>query len=86
MGGRKYRSTNYFSPNDSNTICDVTGFKVKFSGVLERWDHFRMIPEAWNPREAQDFPVVPTPQVTYKDVRTEQVCPSEDAIDGPPIV
>ena len=71
--GHKYKSTNYFSPNDSNTICDTTGFKVKRSGVLRRWEGFYVIPEAFHPRQPQDFPVVPVTQQVYKDVRTESL-------------
>ena len=71
--GRSYKSTNYFSPNDSNTICDSTGFKVKRSQVLKRWEGFYVIPEAYHPRQPQDFPIVPVPQVTYGDVRIESL-------------
>ena len=71
--GRKYRSTNTFSPNDSNTICDITGFKVKRSQVLRRWEGFYVIPEAWHPRQPQDFPVIPVKQQVFEDVRTENL-------------
>lgn len=71
--GRKYRTTNYFSPNDSNTVCDVTGFKVKRSQVLKRWEGFFVIPEAYHPRQPQDFPVIPTPQQVFEDVRIENL-------------
>ena len=71
--GRKHATTNYFSPNDSNTICDVTGFKVKRSQVVKRWEGFMVIPDAFHPRQPQDFPVVPVKQQVYEDVRTEQV-------------
>jgi hypothetical protein len=70
--GRKYRSTNYFSPNDSNTIDDVTGFKRKRSQMKKRWEGF-MTDEGWHPRQPQDLPVIPQPQKVYEDVRTEQV-------------
>lgn len=69
--GRKYRSMNYFSPNDTNTICDVTGFKVKRGQTLKRWEGYRVIPEAWHPRQPQDFPPVLIEQKTYDDVRFE---------------
>jgi len=71
--GRRYVSTNTFSPNDSNTICDTTGFKVKRSQVSKRWEGFYVIPEAWHPRQPQDFPPKLVKQTVYKDVRTEQV-------------
>jgi hypothetical protein len=77
--GRKYKSTNFFSPNDSNTICDTTGFKVKKSQVLRRWEGFYVIPEAFHPRQHQDFPVVPVTQQVYKDVRTESL-DTDDAL------
>jgi len=71
--GRKYKSTNYFSPNDSNTICDLTGFKVKRSQVLKRWEGFYVIPEAFHPRQPQDFPVIPVKQQVFEDVRIENL-------------
>lgn len=83
--GRQYVSNTYFSPNDSNTFCDVTGFKVKLSEVSRRWEGFYVIPAAWNPRQPQDFPVVPTPQKVYKNSRSEQVL-AEGAVTPPPIV
>lgn len=73
MGGRGFKKINTFSPWDSNTYCDVTNFKVKFSEVERRWEGFFVIPEAWHQRMSQDFPVVPTPQHVYKNVRNEQV-------------
>ena len=69
----KYRSNNYFSPNDSNTICDVTGFKKKKSEVVKRWDGFFVIPEAWHPQQPQDFPVDIGPQKIFDDIREEDL-------------
>ena len=69
--GRSYRPVSTFSPHDSNTICDVTGFKVKRSAVERRWEGFYVIAAAWHPRQPQDIPVIPDPQKTYKDVRTQ---------------
>lgn len=86
MGGRRYTTTNYFNAWDSNTICDFTGFKVKKSGVIRQWEGWYGIPEAWRPRQPQDFPVVPIKQKIYKNVRNEQVFPSEEAQTFPPIV
>ena len=71
--GRKYHSTNYFSPWDSNTICDVTGHKVKLSQVMRRWEGFMVIPEAFHPRQPQDFPVTPVKQMTFPEVRVESL-------------
>lgn len=71
--GRGYKHVNTFSPNDSNTICDITGFKVKRSQVLKRWEGFYVIDAAWHPRQPQDRPVIPDPQKTYKDVRTQEL-------------
>lgn len=69
MGGRAYKSTNYFSPGDCNTICDRTGFKVKMSGVKKEWTGYFVIPEAHNERHPQDFPVTPTTQKVFPDSR-----------------
>ena len=78
---RRYLHLNYFSPNDSNTICDLTGFQVKRSQVLERWEGFRVLPAAWHPRQRQDYPPKIVKQTVYKDVRTEQV-EAEGAVAG----
>ena len=79
--GRGYKHVNTFSPNDSNTICDVTGFKVKRSQVLRRWEGFYTIDKGWHPRQTQDTTIIPDPQKTYKDVRTQ----SEDETAADPI-
>lgn len=71
--GRKFKSFNTFSQSDSNTICDITGFKVKRSQVLKRWDGFYVIADAYHPRHPQDYPVVPVPQYTFDDIRTEDL-------------
>jgi hypothetical protein len=71
-GGRNYRKNpKPFKAHDSNTICDVTGFRVKMSNVLRRWEGFYVIRPAWNPRQPQDFPVVPTKQRIFKDSRKD---------------
>ena len=69
--GRSFKPISTFSPNDSNTICDITGFKVKRSQVLRRWEGLYVIDAAWHNRQPQDTPVIPDPQKTYKDVRTQ---------------
>lgn len=81
--GRGYKHVSSFSPNDSNSICDLTGQKRKLSELMQRWDGFFMIPKGWNPREAQDFPITAQRQQVYKDARSEQAQPSEAA--QPPI-
>jgi len=70
--GRKYHSTNYFSPFDSNTIDDVTGFKRKRSQMKRRWEGF-LTDEGYHPRQPQDFPVVPVVQQTFNDIRIESL-------------
>lgn len=82
--GRSYKPTNYFSPNDSNTVCDLTGFKVKRSEVMRRWEGFFVIPEAWHPRQPQDLPVIPVKQHVFDDIRTELL--DTDAIQSFDIV
>jgi len=74
--GRGYKHIGDFSASDSNTICDITGFKTKRSQVLKRWEGFYTLPDAWHPRQPQDRPVTPEPQKVYSDVRTQ----SEDEV------
>lgn len=69
----RLRQYNHFNPHDSNTICDVTGFKVKMSEVRERWEGFYVVDNAWNPRQPQDFPVVPEKQRTIPNSRQEDL-------------
>jgi hypothetical protein len=83
--GRQFRAINTFSANDSNTICDLTGFKVKMSEVKRRWEGFYVLSSAWHPRQPQDFPVIPQPQHVHKNVRIEQV-EAEGAVDSFDIV
>lgn len=70
--GRRYHSTNYFSPHDSNTIDDITGFKRKRSQMKLRWEGW-LTDEGWHPRQPQDFPVIPVIQQTFKDIRIESL-------------
>jgi len=81
MGGRSYKTTNYFSPWDSNTIDDVTGFKRKLSEMKRRWEGF-YTDQGWHPRQPQDFPIIPVRQQVYKNARTEQV-QAEGAVTPP---
>ena len=78
--GRAYKKLNYFSPNDSNTIDDISGGKVKLSTVQRRWEGF-MTGKDWHPRQPQDFPIVPVVQTVYKDARSEQV-EAEGSVTG----
>lgn len=75
MGGRGYRKLNKFKPFDANTICDETGFKKKVSEVVERWDGFRVIPEAWNPQQPQDFPPTITKPILFPESKAESSYP-----------
>jgi len=81
----RYRTSNYFNANDSNTICDVTGFKVKRSEVSERWEGFLVLSEAHHPRQPQDYPPKIVKQTVYGDVRTEQV-EAEGAVAAPEVI
>lgn len=85
-GGRGFKPVSTFKPFDSNTICDRTGFKVKLSDVAPTWEGYFVISRAWEPRQPQDFPVVPQKQHVYKDARSEQADPGEEAQTFPPIV
>lgn len=87
VGGRGYfHNPHPFKPWDSNTICDRTGFRVKTSEVIREWEGWYMIPEAWAPRQPQDFPVVPIKQVIYRNARSEQVNVDDQAVPTFPII
>jgi hypothetical protein len=47
---------NDFVPGQGNTICDITGFKVKTGEVYKTWDGLYVIDEAFSYRHPQDFP------------------------------
>lgn len=69
-GGRGYyHNPHPFEPHASNTICDVTGFRVKTTDVQRRWEGFMVIPQAWHPRQPQDFPITPEKQEVYEQAR-----------------
>jgi len=80
----KFKRINTFSPNDSNTIDDITGFKRKLSAMKKRWDGF-YTDQGFHPRQPQDFPVTPIKQTVYKNVRTEQV-EANSAVTAPDII
>ena len=80
--GRRHVNVSTFVAGDSNTICDITSFKVKKSEVLRRWEGFRVISDAWHIRQPQDTPVVPKPQRVYQDIRTQPESTTEaDSFD-----
>lgn len=86
-GGRGYRHNPHpFNHWDSNTICDVTGFRVKQSEVTRRWEGFYVIRAAWHPRQPQDFPVTPVKQLVYRNSRSGQAQPSTEAQPAVPII
>lgn len=69
-GGKRYKHNPHpVEPGASNTICDVTGFRVKTTEVQRRWEGFYVIPAAWHPRQPQDFPVTPVKQQVHKIAR-----------------
>ena len=75
-GGKPFtHNPNPFKEWDSNTICDVTGFRVKVSEVVRRWEGYYVIPAAWHQRQPQDFPVVPVKQRIYPTARVDQILP-----------
>ena len=63
---------NYFKAGDCNTICDITGFKVKLSETVTTWNGLQVIPEANSPRHPQDFPPTIIPTKVYPKSRSEQ--------------
>ena len=71
--GRGSKSNSYFSPHDSNTICDITGFEIKKSQAIKTWKGLYVTAEAWSERHPQDFPVIPKPQRIVENVRTEDL-------------
>lgn len=68
---------NRYVKGTSNTIDDVTGFKVKLSDTMLRWDGMRVTKENWEERQPQDFPVKPRPTKVYEGVRFEDEGPFE---------
>lgn len=86
-GGRGYRHNPHpFQPWDSNSICDVTGFRLKQSDLMRRWEGFYVCEAAWHPRQPQDFPVTPIKQTIFRESRQEQVRPLETPQPPVPIV
>lgn len=71
--GRRYKSTNYFNPFDSNTIDDRGGGKMKLSEAMKEWNGLMVASSSFSPRQPQDFPITPQKQHVYKEARSEQV-------------
>ena len=61
-----------FKAGDTNTICDITGFKVKLSDTVKDWRGFQAIPESVSPRHQQDFAPNIIKTKVHKDSRSEQ--------------
>lgn len=79
IGGRKpLVDLNHFSPWDSNTIDDITGFKTKFSLMRKTWDGWFTGEDSWYYRNPQDFPVTAQRQLVFKDARFEQAIVTTD--------
>ncbi len=72
------RSLSYFEPGTCNTIDDISGMKVKMSQVRQQWNGFRTVPELFNYRQPQDFPIIPSPVRTFPGSRTEPPAPMPD--------
>jgi hypothetical protein len=66
-----YRKLNHFQPYASNTVCDITGFLVKSTQVRRQWDGLYVIPEAWSPRQPQDFAPSIIPTAVFPNTRFE---------------
>ena len=60
-----------FARGTCNTIDDVTGLIVKLNQTSKRWDNVQCTWENMEPRQPQDFPVVPRPQTVYIDARPD---------------
>ena len=79
---RRHKHRDEFVAHDSNTTCDISGFKTKRSKVVRRWEGFMVLPEFWHPRHPQDFPVTAIPQKTVPDVRTANLTVKTDVWDA----
>lgn len=70
-----YRRLNRFVPGTCNTICDLTGFRVKMSEIREQWDGTRVIAKAWSRRNPQDFAPTIIPTKVWEHSRFETPFP-----------
>ena len=71
--GRKYKSYSEYVPGTSNTVCDRTGQIRKVSELVREWEGWYMIPEAFAPRQPQDFPIIPQVQQVFETARNESL-------------
>jgi hypothetical protein len=78
-------SKSYYSAGDCNTICDRTGFKVKLSDTVKTWDGLRVIPEAADVRNPQDFAPTTLKTKVHKASRSEQYYPNGAVISPPEV-
>lgn len=67
--GRNSKPIGRWVPGTCNTICDVTGLKVKLSETVTRWDGYQVIPEENEARQPQDFQVTPRAPHVYPKAR-----------------
>lgn len=58
-----------FVAGTCNTICDITGFKVKRSECKVTWDGLVVVPSVYYTRQPQDFPPEIMPQTIVPDAR-----------------
>jgi len=57
----------------TNTVCDISGFKVKSNQVKLQWNGLWVIPQEWNPRDPQDFPAPVKKQRVYDNARPPKI-------------
>lgn len=81
----RYVHVSTFSEWDSNTIDDISGFKIKTSEAAMRWDGIYAEPRMIESRQPQDFPVTAQTQVVFEQARSEQV-EAEGEIAFPEII
>jgi hypothetical protein len=65
--------TTRFKSGTCNTIDDVTGLIEKLSNTSKRWDGIQCTELNMEPRQPQDFPVMPRPPKVYIDARPDTV-------------
>ena len=75
----------YYSDNDCNTICDITGFQVKLSETMKMWNGRRVIPAAFSERHPQDYAPSIIKTVVHKESRPEQYYSTQTAASFNPI-
>lgn len=64
-----------FKPRTCNTIDDVTGLIEKLSNTHKRWDNIQCTQLNMEPRQPQDFPVIPLPPKVYVEARPDVTMP-----------